>query len=48
MPDKIIKIGTRESQLAIWQATSVKNLLKKINKKTNQKTIQKKLKIPRR
>ena len=28
---KIIKIGTRESQLAVWQATLVKNLLYKNN-----------------
>jgi len=27
---QIIKIGTRESQLAVWQATLVKNLLEKI------------------
>ena len=26
---KVIKIGTRESQLAVWQATLVQNLLKK-------------------
>ena len=25
----IIKIGTRESELAVWQATQVQNLLKK-------------------
>ena len=24
----ILKIGTRESQLAVWQATNVQNLLK--------------------
>ena len=28
---KIIKIGTRESQLAVWQATLVQNLLRKNN-----------------
>ncbi len=29
--NKIIRIGTRESQLAVWQATEVKNLLAKYN-----------------
>jgi hydroxymethylbilane synthase len=28
---RIIRIGTRESQLAVWQATQVKNLLAKYN-----------------
>ncbi len=27
MTNKIIRIGTRESQLAVWQATQVKSLL---------------------
>jgi hydroxymethylbilane synthase len=27
MPSKLLRIGTRESQLAVWQATLVKNLL---------------------
>src|SRR3954463_3847326 len=27
--DRVIRIGTRDSQLAIWQATLVKNLLQK-------------------
>jgi hydroxymethylbilane synthase len=27
--DKLIKIGTRESQLAVWQATHVQQLLSK-------------------
>lgn len=29
--DKIIRIGTRESQLAVWQATQVQQLLAKVN-----------------
>ena len=29
MTNKIIRIGTRESQLAVWQATQVKSLLEK-------------------
>jgi hydroxymethylbilane synthase len=29
--NKVIRIGTRESQLAVWQATEVKNLLEKYN-----------------
>ena len=27
MSNKTIRIGTRESELAVWQATTVKNLL---------------------
>src|SRR5687768_17061026 len=29
--DKIIRIGTRESQLAVWQATLVQQMLAKVN-----------------
>lgn len=29
MPEKILRIGTRESQLALWQANKVKDLLEK-------------------
>ena len=28
---QVIKIGTRESQLAVWQATLVQNLIQKNN-----------------
>ena len=32
--NKIIKIGTRDSELALWQAYSVKNKLEKLGYKT--------------
>lgn len=32
--DKVIRIGTRDSQLALWQATTVKNTLEKLGYKT--------------
>jgi hydroxymethylbilane synthase len=34
MTEKIIRIGTRDSQLAVWQATLVQDLLREINVET--------------
>ena len=32
--NKVIRIGTRDSQLALWQAETVKNKLEKLGYKT--------------